>query len=348
LDKRDYQFYTARDFAQDENFQEWILRPDLKNTTFWEAWILDHPASQGVIMEAVSLVKSMRFRSYKLTEDEKDQIWDGIWDRMHVEEEGTTSLPVIPIRATRWRRQWKYVAAVLIGAVAVLGIWRTADDHSPKAISFNVETQSGEVEKVMLPDSSEVTLNANSKAIYSENDKVREVWLKGEAYFHVKHTKDAKAFIVHPDKDLSVKVLGTRFNVNTFGKNISVVLEQGSIRLAISDSAQNETQLYMKPGEIIFYNKETGEYSKSKIDAKESNSWTSGKITMEDYSLEDAASFIQQVFDKKLVIKDSTLLTNKISGSMPIVYNVDTMLVQFGKVFKVHFQRKDNEIWVLK
>lgn len=348
MDKRDYQFYTARDFAQDENFQEWILRPNLKNTAFWETWILDHPASQDVIIEAVLLVKSIRFRSYKLTEGEKDQLWDGIWDRMNVEEESATSLPAVPIRVARWRRQWKYVAAVLIGAIAVLAIWQTSGDHSSKAISFNVETQPGEVEKVVLPDSSEVTLNANSKVVYSENDKVREVWLKGEAYFQVKHTKDAKAFIVHPNKDLSVKVLGTRFNVNTFGKNISVVLEQGSVRLAISNNAQHETLLYLKPGEMISYNKETGDYSKSKIDANISNSWTSGKITMEDYSLEDAASFMQQVFNKKLVIKDSVLLTNRISGSMPIVYNEDTMLVQFGKVFKVKFQKKNNEIWVLK
>ncbi|MEO5650705.1 MAG: FecR domain-containing protein [Ginsengibacter sp.] len=348
MDTKNYEFYTARDFAQDEDFQEWILRPDLKNTSFWEAWILDHPKSQKVITEAVSLVKSIRFRSYKLTDGEKDKIWDGIWDRMNLEEERAIPSPVLPIRAARWHHVWKYAAAIIIGVIAVLGIWRREGDYPGKAISLNVETKSGEVEKVMLPDSSEVTLNANSEVVYSENGKVREVWLKGEAYFHVKHTKDAKTFLVHTYEDVSVKVLGTRFNVNTFGKNLSVVLEQGSIQLGIADSAKNETQLYLKPGEMLSYNKQTGDYSKSKIDANRFNAWVSGKIIMEDYSLEDAASFIKQVFGKKLVIKDSQLLTNRISGSMPIVYNIDTMMVQFGKVFKVQFHKRDKETWVLE
>jgi ferric-dicitrate binding protein FerR (iron transport regulator) len=345
--RKNYEFYTARDFAQDENFQEWILRPNLKNTAFWEAWIQEHPTSKAAITEAVSLVRSISFRSYKLTDSEKDKIWDGIWDKMNVEEDNATASPVISVRRASWRHIWKYAAVVLIG-IAVFSVWQTIRNDSKKEISFNVEAGPGEVEKVVLPDSSEVTLNANSEVVYSENKRVREVWLKGEAYFHVKHTKDVKAFIVHTYNDVSVKVLGTRFNVNTFGKKISVVLEQGSIQLKISDSAKNETQLYLRPGEMLMYNKETGDYSKSKIDAKEINSWTSGKITMEDYSLEDAASFMQQVFDKKMVIKDSVLLANRISGSMPIVYNEDTMLVQFGKVFKVKFQKKDNEIWVLK
>lgn len=342
--KKNYELYTARDFAQDENFQEWILRPNLKNTAFWEAWIQEHLTSKAAITEAVSLVRSISFRSYKLTDSEKDKIWDGIWDKMNVEEDNAT---VLPIRRAAWRHIWKYAAVILIG-IAVFAVWQTTRDHSEKAISFNVETRSGEVEKVVLPDSSEVTLNANSEVVYSENNKVREVWLKGEAYFHVKHTKDVKAFIVHTYNDVSVKVLGTRFNVNTFGKKISVVLEQGSVLLNISDSNKNETKLYLNPGEMLTYNKEMGDYSKSKVETEQYVSWTSGSLIMDHYTLNDARVFMLSVFGKKMIINDSSLLKNSISGSMPIIYKTDTMLLQFEKAFQLHFRERGNEIWVAK
>jgi ferric-dicitrate binding protein FerR (iron transport regulator) len=154
--------------------------------------------------------------------------------------------------------------------------------------------------------------------------------------------------LVHTYDNLSVKVLGTRFNVNTFGKRISVVLENGSIQLGISDSAKNETRLFLHPGEMIEYNKQTGDYSKSRIEADRIISWTKGRLIMEDYTLKDMRAFVQNVFNKELIIDDSNLLKEGISGSMPIVYNLDTMLVQFGKAFQLRFHQKGDEVWVQK
>jgi hypothetical protein len=69
---------------------------------------------------------------------------------------------------------------------------------------------------------------------------------------------------------------------------------------------------------------------------------------MDNYSLEDAVSFIQQTFGKNVVINDNRLLTNKISGSMPIIYNLDTMIIQFGSAFNVHFHKKGDDIVITK
>jgi transmembrane sensor len=69
---------------------------------------------------------------------------------------------------------------------------------------------------------------------------------------------------------------------------------------------------------------------------------------MEDYTLKDLHAFMQDVFNQELIINNSDLLKERISGSMPIVYNVDTMLVQFSKAFQLHFSKKNNKIWVQK
>jgi len=57
---------------------------------------------------------------------------------------------------------------------------------------------------------------------------------------------------------------------------------------------------------------------------------------------------IHQIFGKSVIINNNSLLAYKISGSMPIVYNLDTMIIQFGKEFNVHFYRKGDDILIQK
>ncbi len=349
LTSKEYQFYTTRDFALDEDFQNWVLHPCLKNKYFWQAWLREYPHKQATINEAVALVRSVQFRSYTLPDNEKERLWDSVWDKMNQEEAEIPYKLDSPKKLNNWRNVWKYAAAVFIGMIAIFSIWRITDHEPAKTISLSAQTGYGEVRKLVLPDSSEVILNANSGLIYKESGQQREVWLNGEACFQVKHTFGNKKFIVETDDKLSVEVLGTRFNVNNRGQQIKVVLQRGSIKLNISERPGNiTTQLYLKPGEMISYDKQDGDYAKSKVDAAQFDSWATGKLAMNNYSLTDVASFMQQVFGKKMIISDHRLLNNRISGSMPIVYNVDTMLVQFGKVFQVDFHKQDDEILVHK
>ena len=345
---KEYQFYTARDFALDEDFQNWVLHPDVRSKYFWEMWQREHPEKSATVNEAIVLVRSVQFRPYELSNDEKEKLWESVWDEMDEVETEVVQESISSRTINTWRKKWKYAAAaIFLGLIVMSALWLQKDHSSTKAISVSSHAGFGEVKKLILPDSSEVTLNANSEVVYAENDNVRQVWLKGEAYFHVKHTNDTKEFIVHTYDDLSVKVLGTRFNVNTVGKQISVVLQQGSIQMGITASGTNrETQLYLRPGEIVKYNKLTGDYSKSKVEASRIVSWASGRLVMDNYTLSDVRAFVQNVFDKELIIQDSDLLRNGISGSMPIVYNLDTMLVQFSKAFQIHFYRHRNEIRV--
>lgn len=348
MSSKNYEFYTASDFAKDEDFQNWVLHPDLKNTSFWEAWIQEHPERREEIDTAILLVRSVQFRSYYLNESEKNKIWDNIWDKVPVEDTND-------IQVTGWKKRsknnfWKYVAAaVVVGLIAVAVTYQWNSKTSGETIAFSNRTGAAEYKKITFPDSSEVILNANSQLDYSEVSNIREVWLKGEAFFNVKHTRDNKPFIVHTDDNLSVRVLGTRFNVNTFGAKISVVLQQGSIQLGIPGNApEEETKLYLRPNEMVTYNKKVKDFSKRKIEADRFISWTSGRLTMDHYALTDMQRFVRDVFDKNVIIKDSSLLKERISGSMPIEYDLNTMLLQFEKAFQVHIKQHGNEIWVEK
>ena len=350
-----YHLYTARDFALDEDFQNWVLHPNVKNNFFWKKWIEEHPQKEAVINEAITLVHSITYRSYSLSNKEEDQLLESVWDKIEkIEMEIPPEESKHFNRKKRANKLWRYgyavAAAIFAGIIIISVLWLNVDRSSGAPDSFSAYTGFGEVKKLILPDSSEVILNANSRLIYSEkSDKEREVWMEGEAYFHVKHTLDNKKFIVRTFDKLSVEVLGTSFNVNSRGDEIAVVLQHGSIKLEIEEPSNNtKTQLYLKPGEMVSYSKKKGDYMKKEVDAGKFDAWANGVLKMDNYSLEDAASFIQQTFGKSVVINDNRLLTDKISGSMPIIYNLDTMIIQFGKAFNVHFHKKGDDIVIQK
>ena len=63
-----------------------------------------------------------------------------------------------------------------------------------------VVTNFGELKTITLPDGSVVKLNSNSKLRYDENwsgVEEREIWLEGEAFFDVIHTKQNTPFKVY-------------------------------------------------------------------------------------------------------------------------------------------------------
>lgn len=335
-----YHIYTARDFALDENFQEWVLKPDVKNNYEWSNWLKEHPEKEKVVAEAIKLVRSIHFRDYQLSADQKDQLWDAIWDNIVADDMVETSAPSIPAKS-RVRRlfSWKYAAALLLGIL--LGtLWLMHPDRQFHALTLSTATLPGQTKKLLLPDSSEVVLNAGSRLVFAQkSQEVREVWLDGEAWFHVHHTPGNAKFIVHTFDKLSVEVLGTKFNVNNFGNKIAVALQEGSVKLNITEQ-QHETQLYLQPGEILSYNRDGGEYSKCKTEVAKISAWTQGQLMMDEYTVADAIQFMQQVFSKEVSVKEPKMLRYRVSGSMPIVYNADTMLVQFEKAFGVHFYSK--------
>lgn len=96
-------------------------------------------------------------------------------------------------------------------------------------LNFNktYETGFGEQLAVMLPDSSEVVLNASSSVSFSEKkwNETRTINLKGEAFFKVK--KGSKFTVTTNEGNVSV--LGTQFNVNEYKNFLEVQCFEGKV-----------------------------------------------------------------------------------------------------------------------
>ena len=131
-------------------------------------------------------------------------------------------------------------------------------------VAYNtLSTPKGGEYKIVLPDGSEVWLNAESSITYPTtfNAKERKVQVTGEAYFEVAKlvtVKDGKRvpFLVDIKNKKTggdmgqVQVLGTHFNINAYDDEAAVktTLLEGAVKVTKSAKAI-ERAVVLKPGE---------------------------------------------------------------------------------------------------
>jgi ferric-dicitrate binding protein FerR (iron transport regulator) len=137
-------------------------------------------------------------------------------------------------RSVFYRPTLYKVAATLLFLMAVSLWW-----YSSSQGLLEIRTAFGEQRSVTLPDQSSVVLNGNSTLRYAshwDKDSPREVWIEGEGFFSVIHTKSHQKFVVHGVSQLNVEVLGTKFNVKTRQSDSEVMLAEGKVKLELEGS----------------------------------------------------------------------------------------------------------------
>ena len=122
----------------------------------------------------------------------------------------------------------KFIRVAAAVAILIMGSYFYLN-----TLNENVTTQYAENKEVVLPDASEIILNADSEISYSEKkwDKERNVTLEGEAFFKV---AKGKRFTVSTD-DGVVAVLGTQFNVENREGFFEVTCFEGLVSVTFNN-----------------------------------------------------------------------------------------------------------------
>ncbi len=149
-----------------------------------------------------------------------------------------------------------------------------------------------------LPDQSEVWLNSGSSIEFSNGlmkQEQRRVKLKGQGYFLV--TRDEKHPFIVEAGDLSIKVLGTSFDVSNYAEDdfISSTLEEGAI--ALLNSSGDKEIATLKPGQQAVFSKGTKELTIHQVDTRLLTSWKDGKLIFRDSPLKDVTKQLERWFN---------------------------------------------------
>ncbi len=227
---------TVEDFLADETFQAYCDRSNLESVHYWQEWLNAHPTLRSTFEEAEQL--------YKILSGNRKPLGD----------QSTLLTRKIHQRPSFLSSGWLQIAATLLLCSAIaLWLWhehshRTDEErvfvqHEPQ----HYETQRGQKKKITLSDGTIVFLNAVSQLHIAAdfNNKQRNVYLTGEAFFEVGHDPK-KPFIVHTGT-YSVNVLGTKFNVRAYPTepNSETTLIEGSVIIQATDA--NTGSIELKP-----------------------------------------------------------------------------------------------------
>jgi ferric-dicitrate binding protein FerR (iron transport regulator) len=202
-------------------------------------------------------------------------------------------------RQRRNRIIWT-VAAAIIPCILIATMWIGIDKKTGGALSKSddfeiIELKNGEQREIFFQDGSSVNLNCGSRLSFPHffGLKSRDVYLEGEALFRVAHNS-RRPFIVHIDKDLSVEVKGTVFNVNAYSdvKTVTVDLFEGSV--VFHDGWNN---INIAPEHSLSYNKETQKSSLSKLQGPMGDiPWVSGILVFKDAPINEMVSILQRQY----------------------------------------------------
>lgn len=150
--------------------------------------------------------------------------------------------------------------------------------------------------RMVLPDGTKVWVNSASELSYplAFGKSIRQVELRGEAYFEVAHEKN-RPFIVrtaHGD----IKVLGTAFNLTAYNSSSSnVTLINGSIQL----TNKNKTTKQLIPGQKAEFNGSDMRISQANIEKE--TAWQQGYFYFEHDQIQDIMEQLARWYAIKVI-----------------------------------------------
>lgn len=207
---------------------------------------------------------------------------------------------------------WGSAASVALLLAAFL-FW--PERHTAAHLSY--QTGYGETRTIVLPDSSTILLNANSRVVWNADWKKnsrRELSLEGEAFFDVKK-RNGMEFVVQSEH-MKVKVLGTTFNFRSRNGHAHVFLESGKVDLEIPELGPQSVE--MMPGNAAEYDSEKKDLQlEASSSLTRSASWVEGMLAFEDAALGDILDRLEGLYGKKFSVKDPAVLERRMDLSLP-------------------------------
>lgn len=206
------------------------------------------------------------------------------------------------------------VAAFIAGLFFLSYSFFHSQGGEPKEIIVAENKGSLDPLLIVLPDSSKVWLNANSRLSYpntfSANQRI--VRMEGQAFFDVVHNSE-KPFTVLTS-DLTVRVLGTSFDIEAYEKSegMAVALFSGSVAVNSKKQQKNWT-LY--PNQQLTYSKE-GQAAVKNFNPDFRAIWRTGEIKFEETNMAEVLIVLQQQYPNiSIELSNDQLLKAKLSAT---------------------------------
>lgn len=229
------------------------------------------------------------------------------------------------------------IAAVFIVAIGLSFLWlRDSETKDTKTI---INTLSGQMANVTLPDGTQVWLNSNTRlefpTVFAKNE--REIKIDGEAYFEVAHNV-RKPFLVHTPRKETVEVLGTKFYVNAYSNtgNFETALMEGSVKVNTDNNSFIISPLQravLRDGNMVI----------ERITSLDVYRWREGLICFKNEHFMDIIKGLEKYYGVKISISDTNIKNPQLTVKFRLSDGIEYALRILQKEINFSYTRDDEE-----
>ena len=253
------------------------------------------------------------------------------------------------VSPARRRLQWA-AAAVLVLGVALAGYagWTRYFPEQPWQTYASAVAVNRDID---LADGSHVVLGGASQLQVRLDARQRSIELdSGEAFFRVAHERD-REFVVRAGK-LSIRAVGTMFDVRRTGERVQLSVVEGSVQLTSSGgrlgfAPSAGTALAVSAGQQVVFDPSTAQFSLSHISAQQATSWQDDRLEFVDEPLSSVIANVNRYSPRPLVLATADLNGLVFTGTI-YTNAIDNWLGALPQVMPVQVESTTNKVVLRK
>jgi len=304
--------------------KKWLSDPESHLEV--EGWLLEHWAS-SLEIDSTTLIETV-FRQIEEYED------------VHQMESRFSIKRILKI--------YQRIAAFLLIPIVGFGIlfWASQFNQSAGLYTETIAPR-GQKSQIVLVDGTKVWLNSDTKIKYpgtfSKNQ--RDVYLEGEAFFEVSKNPH-QPFVVHTT-GISVKVLGTKFNVKAYPDedNVETSLFEGKISLLMTNPWSKEMAVKeVRPGQSLLYSKADRELTENRFPEEEITGWKKNQLIFRDDTFSNLVKKVERWYDVKVVYNEKLFNDRRLTVELYEGERLERLLEIISKALLVDYKYEKGEI----
>jgi ferric-dicitrate binding protein FerR (iron transport regulator) len=231
------------------------------------------------------------------------------------------------ISVGRKRPSYKWISAAAASVLLLITAGYYYNTNTPvrqMAVYVPREHQN----RLLLPDSSEVWLNADSKLTYNETDNKREVTLEGEAFFNIKQAA-GRPFVVKAGP-CTATVLGTSFNIKAYKNDPKVLITVATGKVQVQD--QHQQLKVLTANKQIALEPITGAIKENQVNAVVYKAWIDGSFEVNNETFEEVANRLSRKYDVDIHFENPSLAHCTFLASFDQAANLPFILSMLCKI----------------
>jgi ferric-dicitrate binding protein FerR (iron transport regulator) len=225
----------------------------------------------------------------------------------------------------------------------------SSDSEVEKLVYNTLTIPHGKTFKLKLSDGTIVHMNAGSSTRYPIKfikGSNRKIFITGEAYLDV--TKDpSHPFIVNSNY-LNIRVLGTKFNINSYPEDdvTEIVLVEGSVSL------YDESKIYaikssalLKPKHKAIFTRKNKDIQIHPVNTNIYTSWRNGELVFRDMTFNNILKKMERHYNITIINNNSNLSKTIFNASFGIV-PIEKVLQELREVYGISYTINNRTITI--